>query len=116
MKKAIFSLLAAVTVALSSGATAQTPMPLVNPTTHQTAIWNIGPGANITGALYGPSLPSGWYLLQTWTLNLGPNGIQHYLLYNPSTGRTAIWNMDINYHLMGTQWGPTMPAGFVPNA
>jgi len=59
--------------------------------------------------VYGPTLPSGWQLVATADFN--GDGKPDYLLYNASTGQTAIWYLNNNV-CVGGVYGPTVPVGW----
>jgi hypothetical protein len=70
--------------------------------------WYLSGGA-LVGGLFGPTLPSGWALVAT--PDFDGDCKPDYVLYNASTGRTAIWYMDNNVLVSG-EFGPTLPAGW----
>jgi len=81
---------------------------LFNPTTRQSAIWYLS-GASRIGAVYGPTIASGYQLIGGADFNgdVKPD----YLLYNTSTRQTAIWHLNNNLYIAGA-YDPTLPIGW----
>jgi hypothetical protein len=75
---------------------------LANPAYHFRIV-----ATNTAGTMYG--VDRVFMLLPEDDFN--NDGHSDYLLYNPSTGQTAIWYMRNNMHVNGS-FGPTLPAGW----
>ena len=61
------------------------------------------------GAAFGTTIPRGWTFVATADFN--GDSYPDYLLYNASTGQTAIWYLN-DHQLIGTASGPTIPANW----
>jgi len=66
-------------------------------------------GASRIGAVYGPTIASGYQLIGEADFNgdVKPD----YLLYNTSTRQTAIWHLNNNLYIAGA-YDPTLPIGW----
>ena len=60
-------------------------------------------------AVFGPTLPTGWALVGV--ADFDRDGHADYLLFNPSSGYTAIGYLS-GRTLIGAAWGPTLPSGW----
>jgi hypothetical protein len=74
------------------------------------AIWFLSDGRYSHGS-YGPTLRHGWKLIAAANFNPEIDHHLDYLLFNPSTGRTAIWDLNGTKYTAST-YGPTVPAGW----
>jgi Protein of unknown function (DUF4038)/Putative collagen-binding domain of a collagenase/FG-GAP-like repeat len=83
---------------------------LQNVSTQETAIWYLNNNVYVSGA-YGPTLPSGWQLVEK-TRDFNGDGKPDYVLYATSRRQSAIWYLDNNVYLGGA-YGPTLPAGWM---
>jgi hypothetical protein len=83
---------------------------LHNVNTQGTAIWYLNNNVYVSAA-YGPTLPSGWQLVEK-TRDFNGDGKPDYVLYKTSTRQTAIWYLNNNVYLGGA-YGPTLPAGWM---
>jgi uncharacterized protein DUF4038/collagenase-like protein with putative collagen-binding domain/VCBS repeat protein len=83
---------------------------LYNGSTRRTAIWYLNNSVYI-GSAYGPTLPSGWQLVEK-TRDFNGDGKPDYVLYKTSTRQTAIWYLNNNVFLGGA-YSPTLPAGWM---
>jgi hypothetical protein len=81
---------------------------LYNPRTYQTAVWYMNNNV-FTGAVFGPTLPAGWSLVNLSDFN--GDGNRDYALFNPSTRQTAIWYLS-GVTFVGGAYGPTLPSGW----
>jgi hypothetical protein len=61
----------------------------------------------IVGA--GPTVTSGWALVDTADFNA--DGSPDYVLYNPTTRKTAVWYLNNNVFI-SSAYGPTVTAGW----
>jgi hypothetical protein len=84
---------------------------LFNPSTGQSLIWYLSgaSGVSFAGSSLGPSIASGYELTGTADFNGG--GSPDYVLYNPSTRRTALHYLNNNVYA-GSAAGPILPAGW----
>ena len=62
----------------------------------------------VSGA-FGPTIASGYQLVGAADFN--GDAKPDYLLYNPSTRKTALWYMNNNAYT-GSAYGPTLPVGW----
>ena len=84
---------------------------LFNASTRQTAIWYLSGvnGVTVIGSANGPTTPVGWALAATVDFN--NDGKPDFVIYNASTGQTAISYLNNNVFI-GGGWAPTLPAGW----
>jgi hypothetical protein len=91
---------------------------LYSPSTRRTAIWYLTGfhlndfqqnSFDLSGALYGPTVPDGWTLAGVADFNR--DGHPDYLLVNSGTKQTAIWYLKNNV-LFGALYGPTIADGW----
>ena len=61
------------------------------------------------GSAFRPTVPAAWAVIDVADFNL--DGKPDYVLFNPSTRRTAIWYLNNNV-FVGGAYGPTLPAGW----
>jgi hypothetical protein len=64
-------------------------------------------GANYSGGVYGPTIATDYALVGA--ADFDADGKPDYVLYNPSTQRTAMWYLNNNTLISGN-YGPTLPA------
>jgi VCBS repeat protein len=81
---------------------------LYQASTWRTAIWYLD--NNIyQGSAFGPSLPSGWALIDVADFN--GDSYADYALFNHNTRQTAIWYLNNNVYIGGA-YGPSLPSGW----
>jgi hypothetical protein len=66
-------------------------------------------GVTRIGSHAGPIVAQGYDVVGL--ADFDRNGRPDYLLYNSSTRQTAIWYLN-NFQLIGSAFGPTLPAGW----
>ncbi len=81
---------------------------LYNSSTLRTALWYLNNNVFSSGA-YGPTLPSGWKLVDLADFNRDRH--PDYLLFNANTRQTAIWYLS-GPTRVGAAYGPTIAAGY----
>ncbi len=83
---------------------------LFNASTGQSAIWYLS-GTTLVGGAFGPTFPSGfpWTLVAVGDFNNDCN--PDYVLYNASTGQTAVWYMNNNV-FVSSAYGPPLPGAW----
>jgi hypothetical protein len=64
-------------------------------------------GTTFVDSASGPTVPGGWVVVTTADFNR--DGHPDYLLYNASTGQTAIWYMNNNV-VVNAAYGPELPS------
>src|SRR5262249_55646024 len=74
----------------------------------QTGIWYMNNNVFV-GALFGPTLPVGWFLTALGEFNGDRD--PDFVLENFVTQQTAIWYMNNNVFVSG-KFGPTLPVGW----
>ena len=84
---------------------------LFNASTGQSAILYLSgvKGVTFIGSAWGPRLPAGWALVATGQFN--NEGKADFVIFNASTGQTAIWYLNNNVRIGGA-YGPGIPAGW----
>jgi hypothetical protein len=85
---------------------------LVNMSTFQTAVWDVGWNGSslfIGSGRFGPTQPAGWKVIGFMDFNL--DGWNDYLL-GGAFGKNAQWRLNNSSAFIGGVYGPTLPAGF----
>jgi hypothetical protein len=80
-----------------------------------TAIWYLNNNVLLcpTCTNFGPTLPTGWELIDS--ADFDGNGYPDYVLFNKTSGKTAIWYLKDN-GLVSSLFGPDIPAGWALGA
>ena len=81
---------------------------VLNPSTHQTAIWYLNNNVYVGGA-YGSTLVPNWGLRGVADFNRDTH--PDYALFNPVTNQTGIWYLS-RPTLIASAYGPSLPNGW----